>query len=52
MKVTISKFGAKKHLSYVQISLNFGLDWILSSIQFLISNPEQIELFMYIIGIL
>ena len=31
---------------------NFGLDWNWSSIQFLISNPDQIELFMYIIDIL
>ena len=31
---------------------HFGLDWNWSSIQFLISNPDQIELFMYIIGIL
>ena len=51
-KVTISKFGTKVHLSTVQIPTNFGLDWNWSSIQFLISNPDQIELFMYIIGIL
>ena len=40
------------HLSTVQIPTNFGLDWNWSSIQFLISNPDQIELFIYIIGIL
>ena len=50
--VTISKFGTKMHLSTVQIPTNFGLDWNWSSIQFLISNPDQIELFMYIFGIL
>ena len=38
--------------STVQIPTNFGLDWNWSSIQFLISNLEQIELFMYINGIL
>ena len=52
IEVTISKFGAKMHLGTVQIPTNFGLDWNWSSIQFLISNPDQIELFMYIIGIL
>ena len=40
------------HLSTIQIPTNFGLDWNWSSIQFLISNPDQIELSMYIIGIL
>ena len=40
------------HLSTVQIPTNFELDWNWSSIHFLISNPDQIELFMYIIGIL
>ena len=50
--VTISKFGTKMHLSTVQIPTNFGLDWNCSSIQFLISNPDQIELFMYIICVL
>ena len=40
------------HPSTDQIPANFGLDWNWSSIQFLISNPDQIELFMYIIGIL
>ena len=39
-------------VSTVQIRTNFGLDWNWSSIQFLISNPDQIERFMYIIGIL
>ena len=39
-------------LSTVQIPINFGLDWNWSSIQFLIPNPDRIELFMYIIGIL
>ena len=39
-------------LSTVQIFTNFSLYWNWSSIQFLISNPDQIELFMYIIGIL
>ena len=52
IEVTISKFGTKMHLSTVQICTNFGLDWNWSSIQFLISNPDQIEPFMYIIGIL
>ena len=52
IEVTISKFGTEMHLSTVQICTNFGLDWNWSSIQFLISNPDQIELFMYIIGIL
>ena len=52
IEVTISKFGTKMHLSTVQIHTNFGLDWNWSSIQFLISNPDQIELFMYIIGII
>ena len=52
IEVTISKFGTKMHLSTVQIPTNFGLDWNWSSIQFLISNTDQIELFMYIIGIL
>ena len=52
IEVTISKFGTKMHLSTVQIPTNFGLDWDWSSIQFLISNPDQIVLFMYIIGIL
>ena len=33
------------HLSTVQIPTNFGLDWNWSSIQFLILNPDQIELF-------
>ena len=52
IEVTISKCGTKMHLSTVQIPTNFGLDWNWSSIQFLNSNPDQIELFMYIIGIL
>ena len=52
IEVTISKFRTNMHLSTVQIPTNFGLDWNWSSIQFLISNPDQIELFMYIIGIL
>ena len=52
IEITISKFRTKMHLSTVQILTNFGLDWNWSSIQFLISNPVQIELFMYIIGIL
>ena len=52
IEVTISKFGTKMHLSTVQIPTNFGLDLKWSSIQFLISNLDQIELFMYIIGIL
>ena len=52
IEVTISKFGTKMHLSTVQIPTNFGLDWNWSSIQFLISNSDQIEIFMYIIGIL
>ena len=52
IEVTISKFGTKMHLSTVQIPANFGLDWNWYSIQFLISNPDQIELFMYIIVIL
>ena len=52
IEVTISKFGTEMHLSTVLIPTNFGLDWNWSSIQFLISNPDQIELFMYIIGIL
>ena len=52
IEVTISKFGTKMHLSTVQIPPNFGLNWNWSSIQFLISNPDRIELFMYIIGIL
>ena len=47
-----SKFGTKMHLSTVHIPTNFGLDGNWSSIQFLMSNPNQIELFMYIIGIL
>ena len=34
------------------LAQNLGLDWNWSSIQFFISNPDQIELFMYIIGIL
>ena len=52
IELTISKFGTKMHLSTVQIPTNCGLDWNWSSNQFLISNPDQIELFMYIIGIL
>ena len=52
IKDTISKFGTKIHLCTVQIPINFGLDRIWSSIQLLISNPDQTELFMYIIGIL
>ena len=52
IEVTISKFETKMHLSTVQIPTNFGLDWNWSSVQFLISNPDQIELFMYIIGFL
>ena len=52
IEVTISNFGMKMHLSTVQIPANFDLDWNRSSIQFLISNPDQIELFIYIIGIL
>ena len=47
----ISKFGRKMHLNIIQILTNSGLDWNWSSIQFLTSNPDQIELFMYIIGI-
>ena len=35
-----------------QIPTNFGLDWNWSSIQFLISNQYQIELFMHNIAIL
>ena len=42
----------QKCILTLQIPTNFGLDWNWSSIQFLISNPDQIELFMYIIGIL
>ena len=52
LKLQFSKFGTKMHLSTVQIPANFGLDWNWSSIQFFISNPDQIELFMHIIGIL
>ena len=52
IEVTISKYGIKIHLSTVQIPCNFGLDWNWSSIEYLISNPDQIELCMYIIGIL
>ena len=52
IEVTISKFGTKMHLSTVQNPTNFGLDWNWSSIQLLISNPDQIELLVYIIGIL
>ena len=52
IEVTISKFETKMHLSIVQIPTNFGLDWNWSSILFLISKPDQIELFMYTIGIL
>ena len=48
----ISKFGTKMHLSTVQIPTNFGIDWNWSSNRFSISNPDQIELFMYIFGIL
>ena len=40
------------HLSTVQIPTNFGLDQNWSSIQFLISNQDQIEIFMYIISII
>ena len=43
-EVVISKFGTKMHLSTIQITTNFGLDWNWSSIKFLISNPDQIEL--------
>ena len=39
-------------LSTVEILTNFGLDWNWSSIQILIWNPDQIELFMYTTGIL
>ena len=52
IEATFSKFGTKMHLSTVQIPTNFGFDWNWSSIQFLISNPAQIEIFMYISGIL
>ena len=52
IEISISKFGTKMHLCTVQIPTSFGLDWNWSSIQFLISNPDQIELFMYIIVIL
>ena len=52
IEVRISKFGTKMHLSTVQIRTNFWVDWNWSSIQFLISNPDQIELFMNINGIL
>ena len=34
------------------LSILIEIDWNWSSIQFSISNPDQIELFMYIIGIL
>ena len=52
IEVTISKFGTKMRLSTVQILTNFGLDRNWSPIQFLISNPDQIELFMYTIDII
>ena len=52
LKLQFPNLEQKMHLSTVQIPTNFGLDWNGSSIQFLISNPDQIELFMYIIGIL
>ena len=42
----------KLQFTNFQIPTNFRLDWNWSSIQFLISNPDQIELFMYITGIL
>ena len=48
IEVTISKFGMKMHLSTVQIPTNFWLDRNWFSIQFSISNPDQIELFIYI----
>ena len=50
-KLQFANLKKKMHLSTVQIHTNFGIDWNWSSIQFLISNPDQIELFMYIIGI-
>ena len=52
IEVIISKFGTEMHLNTVQIPINFWLDWNWSPIEFSISNPDQIELFMYIIGIL
>ena len=52
LKLQFFKFGTKMHLNNVQIPTNFGPVWNWSSIQFLISNPDQIELFMYIIVIL
>ena len=52
LKLQFPNLEKKMHLNTVQIPTNFGLDWNWSSIEFLISNPDQIELFMYIIGIL
>ena len=52
LKLQFPNLKTKMHHSTVQIPTNFGLDWNWSSIQLLISNPDQIELFMYIIDIL
>ena len=38
IEVSISKFGPKMHLSTVKVPIDFGLDWLWSSVSFLISN--------------
>ena len=38
IKVRISKFGPKMHLSTVKVSMGFGIDWAWSSVSFLISD--------------
>ena len=38
LKIRISKFGPKMHLSTVKVPIDFGLDWPWSSVSFLISN--------------
>ena len=38
IKVRISKFGPKMHLSTVEVSMVFGIDWAWSSVSFLISD--------------
>ena len=45
-------FGLVHAITHHQLKLQFPNLEIWSSIKFLISNPDQIELFMYIIGIL
>ena len=38
VKIRISKFGPRMHLSIVKVPIDFGLDWPWSSVSFLISN--------------